>query len=442
MPARRFIFGWLWTAIALAVLMAIVNAVVDPYLLFDAPRRAAFNAVKPAVEAREFLMKAYQSRRVAAKTVILGSSRTDIAFDPASPVWPESMRPVYNLSLAGGGVETGLRYLEHMVDERPATQRPGALVVGLDFESFLEVPETEAAAPARPGALPIEAWRKRLLLDAGGRRNPAYEGQRFDDYVTGLVSLDALSDSLSTMLASRRPAASPNLEANGLTSEARFMNWTNAEGAAGLFRQKHEVTLRQYGMPRRVLAGLSERGELKSVRNLLDFARSQGMAVYLLVMPAHATRLELFDQMCYWGDYERWKRALAATTAAAMARGAEARVFDFGGFEGPIQEAVPNSRGARMKWFWDPVHPTRQLGDVMLQRTFAVADDGSGFGASLSPQTIDARLAAVRAARESYRQAHAERVASSAVPLCSTADCGVGPSCAGSAPQASALPLR
>ncbi len=434
MSPQRFIVSSLCIALGLAALVASINIVVDPYLLFDEPRRVAFNEVKPAVETREMLMKAYQSRRVVAKTVILGSSRTDIAFDPASAVWPDALRPVYNLSIAGGGVETGLRYLQHMIDGRPAQQVPRALVVGLDFESFLELPESrEASTPRARDAVGAEAWRKRLLLDSEGARNSSYEAQRFDDYLTGLLSLDALSDSVATVLASRRPSTSPNLEVDGRTSEARFMDWTNAEGAGGLFRQKHQATIRQFASPRRVLGGLSDTGELKTVRQLLDFAQSHRMTVVLLVMPAHATRLELFDQLCYWGEYERWKRALADTVSAAVARGTDARALDFGGFEEPNREAVPTAEGGRMKWFWDPTHATKLLGEAILERTFAAT--GDGFGVPLIPQTIEARLEAVRSDRESYRQAQARGAARSAESHCAAGDCVAQRSCAASTPR-------
>lgn len=443
MSAQRFLLACLGCALGLAALVASFNVAVDPYLLFDTPRRAAFNRVKPAVETREMLMKAYQSRRVVARTVILGSSRTDIAFDPASPAWPETLRPVYNLSIAGGGVETGLRYLQNMIEGRASHERPKALVVGVDFESFLELPESSMATePAARETPPIEAWRKRLLLDADGGRNTAYETQRFDDYLTGLLSLDALSDSVSTVLANRKPKTSPNLEIDGHTSEARFVNWTNAEGAQGLFRQKHHATIQQFASPRRVLGGLSPDGELSSVRKLLDFAKGQGMTVVLFVMPTHATRLELFDQLCYWSDYERWKRALAQTVSAAVASGADARALDFGGFEEPNREAVPGTKGGRMKWFWDPTHATKLLGEMILKRTFDAAEGGAGFGVPLAPQTIDARLEAVRSDRESYRRAHADRVARSTAPLCATAACDPQRSCAASTPRVSALPMR
>src|SRR5262249_55779172 len=161
-------------------------------LVFDTPRRPGVNDIKPAVETRELLMKAYQARRVVATTVILGSSRTDIALDPTSPAWPAALRPVYNLSIAGGGVETGLQYLQHMLESRPQEQRPKALVVGIDFEDYLVAADPPSTAKADSASSPSEAWRKRLLLDANGKPNAAHRAQSFDDHLAAALSLDAL----------------------------------------------------------------------------------------------------------------------------------------------------------------------------------------------------------------------------------------------------------
>jgi hypothetical protein len=61
-----------------------------------------------------------------------------------------------------------------------------------------------------------------------------------------------------------------------------------------------------------------------------------------------------------------------------------------------------------MAWFWDQLHYTTGLGNVMIARMFDGAPpdaDPARFGVLLTPQNVDARLAQVRREREAWRSA-------------------------------------
>ena len=49
------------------------------------------------------LAKPYMVERVQPTTLLLGSSRVEVGFDPNSAGWPASMRPVFNLGMPGSG---------------------------------------------------------------------------------------------------------------------------------------------------------------------------------------------------------------------------------------------------------------------------------------------------------------------------------------------------
>ena len=153
MKATRFIGVLLGSAAMAAAAIVAFNAWIDPYLLFGRPRVAGFNALKPAVETREALMKAYQAARIEApRTVVLGSSRSDIGLDPAHAAWPSAMQPVYNLSLAGSWLGVNVRYLRGLLALRPASARPDTLVVAIDFETFLFRPDAPPPTAASRAA--------------------------------------------------------------------------------------------------------------------------------------------------------------------------------------------------------------------------------------------------------------------------------------------------
>lgn len=421
MSAHRFIAKFAVASLLIAGACAGFNIWIDPYLVFDAPRRPRLNAVKPAAEAHESIMKAYQSACVPARTIILGSSRTDVGMDPASPAWPSANRPVYNLSLAGAGTERNLRYLQHMLATSRVSAQPDTLVVGLDFEDFLFTPRATSPA-ATPKVSDLE---QRLALRADGSPNPARPLQVWKDYATATLSLDALTDSVHTLLANRA-AGKADVEVNGHFSEGQFREWVAYDGSGALFEQKNASTIRSLSRPRRVLREPIDgtiRG-MAAVQRLIAFAQARQMRLLLSVQPAHAVRLELLAYMGYWPDYEDWKTALAQIVDRARAGGADIELWDFGGYDSYTSEPVPanGDRTARMRWYWDPVHYTSALGDLMTARMFGIKG-AVEFGVRLSADRVADRLAQVRQEQQDYRRRNSAELQRARHLLCRTIVC-------------------
>ena len=70
--------------------------------------------------------------------------------------------------------------------------------------------------------------------------------------------------------------------------------------------------------------------------------------------------------------------------------------WDFVEYAPYTTETVPpqGDRVTRLRWFWEPVHFQRALGEIMLQRVFRGTP--ADFGALLMPATVDARNQFVR----------------------------------------------
>lgn len=408
MSPRRYLLACASLAGLIAALFAGFNAWVNPYLLFDTARIPGFNARKPAVETRERLMKSYEALRRPARTLVIGSSRTDLGLDPGTAAWPEELRPVYNLSLVGSGTETGLRFAQHMLAGRaPSAPVPDTLVVGLDFENFLVSPK----ASEKPSAATAEL-EARLLLLPDGQPNPQRTQQVLLDHVAGLLSLDALFDSAQTLAANRR-GPQPDLESNGHLSEGRFQQWAQTDGFSTLFNQKNAQALQS--LAHRQLGGVDGAPVTlpSRIKPLIEFAALNRMKLVLAIQPSHASRLDMLAHLGYWTAYEHWKRALCAEVAGARQSGKEVSLWDFGGYEAPMQEAVPapGDRQSRMRWFWDPVHYNAALGELMIRAMFSegspAPDAATSIGVLLTPRNLEARLQQVRADQLRYRSEHA-----------------------------------
>jgi hypothetical protein len=408
-------------AIAIAGAIATFNYTVDPYLLFDGQRAPGFNDLKPSVATRERMMKAYQIERASARTIVIGSSRPDLGIDPATQVWPVSARPVYNLGLVGSDVTDGLKYVRHYVATQPG-RVPKTLVVGLDFESYLYVPS--AAVPGTNKVPPMNELEERLAVDPSGNPNPKRSARVLKDRALGLLSLDALGDSIQTIRANRS-ATAISLEPNGHLSEAAMRSTANADGYALVFDQKNLDTVKHYAKPHRVLSDTPDGPirEFEVLKELLAFAKSHDIDVVLTIQPAHVSRLELLDRMGYWDSYERWKRELVVLVAQTSPS-QKVTLWDFGGYERQAQEAVPTKgAGARtMQWFWDPVHYTSKLGDTIIARIFDTTHDND-FGVVLTPENVEAQLAKIRRDREAFRAAMPQETTRLERLACGTSPC-------------------
>ena len=65
-------------------------------------------------------------------------------------------------------------------------------------------------------------------------------------------------------------------------------------------------------------------------------------------------------------------------------------------------ETVPpaGDKTTRLRWFWEPTHFQRALGDVMLHRVFQGTP--ADFGAPLTVATVDARNQVVREQQRAF----------------------------------------
>lgn len=419
MSASRYLVTILGSLAAVLLGIAAFNYLVDPYLVFDRTRRVGFNQAKPAADNREWTMKAYEALRHNPRTVVLGSSRSDIGLNPDSPSWPHPWQPVYNLSMAGTDLSLNLHYLKHLLRSQGDRSALQTVVVGLDFESFLERP--------RHDPRPVDPREREAVsrLDALAATSMTGRLRVWQDHAESLATLDALVDSLAAVRANRASSPGADIAANGQYSDGQLQQWTRTDGVAQLFKQKNQETLRGFKPPRRRLNpgdGSLMNGQA-GVAELLDLAKQRRLKLVLLIQPSHVSRLEMLAAMGYWGDFERWKQVLTNLTDAARVKGVDVTLWDFSGYETENLEPMPSKGQARepLQWYWDPVHYRPSLGDRMLAAITA-GDAGHPAG-PLTLARVEARLQQVRTDQAAYRARDRAEVSRLRALVCP------GPSC-------------
>lgn len=408
---RRYLLVWLGLTGALLCTVALVNLAVDPYGLFRVIDRPGFNHVKPKAGAHGRMVKAYQVLRVQPRGLILGNSRAEVGLDPRHPAWPASAQPVFNLALPGTGTQTTLRYLQHVLHGKAGQDKPTLVVWGIDFMDFL-VDARKQRARAAPGK-----EGRRLLALPDGAGNPARPMQMARDYAEATLTLSAFLDSLETLRSQGDPH-SADLTPLGFNPMRDYLAIAAAEGYRSLFRQRDLQNMRDYLRRPRDIYDADGRSSpaLDDLRQVLKLCRENGIDLRLVIYPYHAHLPEIIRLTGHGPAFEDWKRAVVhIVDEEARARGGQSvPIWDFSAIEALTSEPVPapGDRRSRMRWYWEAGHYKRELGDLMLNRIFAVANpEHPEFGVRLTQTNLESVIAATREQAAAYRSEHAADVA-------------------------------
>jgi len=351
------------------------NVLVDPYGLFP---EANLKPLRPYESRRgSRIAKAADLARGGFRSAIFGTSRSEVGFDPRHPkITPQ---PAYNAALAGTSmVELGRVYA--FADERNALE---LALFGLDFILFNE------------------------------------HGGFGDDYEASLFALDRDGLLAAAPLLLSQRSLDATLESLGRAARGSATDYTEQGRRARKIQDVRSNTLarcafalRQIFTSPALYAGYSLSGaRLSEMREIVAARGSAGLRTVIVVTPAHALLLETIRASGLWGEFERFKRALAEFDALG------AVVYDFTGYNEYTTEPLPIDEPSReMRWHWEVSHFRKELGDLVLDLALGEPADPdalapTSFGQRLTPETIEPHLARIRTEREAWLPGAAEQLA-------------------------------
>ena len=386
--AARYLWAWVMSTVALLVAVVAVNVVVDPYGLFRIVDVTGLNRIKSQAGERAALFKRTGVERMRPASLVLGNSRAEIGFDPESPAWPESARPVFNLALPGAGIAA----VADELAEALRSTSPRLVVVGLDFLDFRVDPSSDESFTAQPA-------------NADSTR-----GLR--DRAAALLTLNALADSLTTIRAQHEPYAASLTDA-GFNPKRDYIGVSRREGYFAMFRQRDQENARAYvSGPKSVFqTGKRPAPAFDAVDNIVARARERGIALRLVLYPYHVHTLMLFQLTGLWPAYEDWKRELVGRVDAARGT-VDVELWDFTGFSPHTDEQVPRPGDTRteLQWYWEAGHFKKSLGDLLLANMFDKRNTHEQWGRQLTGRNLDELLRQQREARDDYVRTHPDDV--------------------------------
>ncbi len=357
MSAKRFFWYWLAGVSTMLVFVAIVNAVVDPYAIYGWLDATNFNTNKTQATDESRLTKPYLVERSHPTTLLLGSSRVEVGFDPKSSYWPSSMRPVFNLAIPASGPPEQLAILQHAL----VTTRPKYVVIGISFEDAHVPPTNRLLAVAPPDVTQAgEQFYARLRVTEDGRANTRRTLAQARDIATSLLSIDALEDSILTVLR-QRDASRSRLTSLGFNTADSFHNLVLSDGVYDLFVDKDRTKVTEI-----IQWSAQPRLQIDEVAKMIELALRHNIAVVVIIAPVNADELEIYNQAGVMDLYDDWRRQITNIVAIAAREGAVS-LWDFTGISPYTTESVPppGDKATQLHWFWETNHFNRPWATVL-----------------------------------------------------------------------------
>ena len=382
------------SVLASLLIVAGINMAVNPFALFPADGIKGFNQRKTEFFKHIRLVKAYEMRRLRPDVLLLGNSRVDMALDPTHAALQRVSGKAYNAALTGGTLYESLRYLQHAHALNPTK----LAVLGLDKGMF----ETLTQPDFDEGV---------LTAAADGRLN----GFPVSNLIRTTLSLDTLGASWRT-IRRQQELYLREFRADGMRMPENADHAIQREGGYRLVFGK--TLIKSVEVESETILAAERMRSFVHFRRLLDFCRAEKIDLRLYIHPVHAWTTENYFALGQMENFDGWKRALVEILIdEGGVVNAPFPLWDFSGYNAVTTEGVPGAddRVARMRYYWEPLHYTKLVGDLILDQIFNLSDPNRlapmDFGTLLLGNNIDQYIEKSRSDRRRYVDAFANDIA-------------------------------
>ncbi len=373
-PFHRYLIVWIGLAGAMLVAAALGNVLIDPDYVYPDVSVDRLSPYRQNLNSR--IAKSALVARNEADVILVGSSRTEVAFDPSNEAWnPER-----------------------------------AVNAGLESTSILELARVVELAVQQPRTKTIVLLIDFLMFDA--RRGYGHEFER-SLFSPERTALEFHLENLLGWRATKGSAISVARAALGRPTKRNPDGHLRVVAEKPRHRHMFRVTLGQFH--REVFAEY-ERGDapIATFRSILETARGASVRILVGILPVHALHLELIRASGRAEEFAEWKRELVRVVSevSATAPGDEIPLWDFTGYHRYATESIPPDEpdAPEMRWFWENSHCRSELGALVVARMLdrVHPDLDPQFGVRLTPESIEDALARLESDGRRYRESEPE----------------------------------
>lgn len=371
-PGVRYVLTFLVVCFLILGAAIAINLLVDPYEVSQLLQLDRFNDRKPAQSAHARLHKPFDLWRKGYDGIVLGTSQVEQGFDTKHPILVERGIKLYNAGIS---------------EERP-------------FEQALLLRHAAETAGIKFAIVSLDFLR---YADGGGRptfmRADWTRWHAVENYLTSLISGEALIDSYSTIVASWKRTPTLQHLPDGTLNVEPFFAEVGQPDYQSLFDSVDAAYLNGVYEPM-----LKRRAELNrggfdhsALRDMLATARRFGIALSIFIPPSHARQAEVIRFVGLQPLFDQWLRELIQVVAEDAGRhegGKVVTLWDFSGYNSVTTEAVPPPGAkSRMLWYQDSVHFSYRTGRAILDKVLGFAEpdlfDAQRFGVELTQANIN-----------------------------------------------------
>jgi len=384
--------------------VAAINWLFDPYLLFNSPLIEGLNNNKTEGSMTFQLTKPHSIKNQKPDSLILGSSRAEIAFNPDHPAFKEN---TYNLAVPASNPYIIKRLFQHAQSNRKIK----TVVLSLDFYMFNLNKTTVDIIYGR-------TFENRLDRTNSGNEFISWP-QYLKDKTNTLISWHGLLLSKKTW-ENQEKLASGSFEGfithkNGfwirqLPNDYNYRKNFNLTTAAYLSKVWFEGERREYQLD--TIEG-DHQGPFFYLRQLLNELYKNKVETTIVILPIHVKLLETLAAAELWNDLENWKRRLVTTVEqeASTRNKKPYVVWDFNDYNIVNLEPIPQptTQMQKMQWYIDPSHLTEKGGNIILGNIFKQSPTKEtreliDIGNTVSSENIEKHLENIRQQQELYRK--------------------------------------
>lgn len=390
MTVNKFLKIWIIVFVLFFSSTVIINYFIDPYLLYNVQRVEGINNIKPTAGRHSNQSKIHTAHKQKLDVLIIGNSRPEMGIDPDHPYFKKNKLKVYNLGLPGSSISTQYGYAIDIM----RTKKIKLVLIAVDFMDFI----TSEDNKSDPYMWPPQRTQNdnRRKFNWNGSDNPNYFSQYLKDIYVPLIALGTLSDSLTTLFSQRRNSS--NLLNNGFNPAEDMHATTLNEGVKVLFDQKIPQLITSFTSQnwKTYTPGYQWSPSFNTLQFLLNYLRTEGIETKVFINPYHMKYLEAIEHAGLGEEFSLWKIQLTKT----VAKTSENNKITLWNFSDPgiyISEAFLNAGKKPLKWFWEPAHYRKELGDKMINIMLRNQNQGmksnDQFGHILTLENIDSYIA-------------------------------------------------
>jgi len=375
----------IYNILAILIVMAAFNWLVNPLNIYAAPSIEGFNAIKTDSD-HDRIIKKNAVSNMKPEVICLGSSRTEYGIDPTYEGWPS--QPVYNLALRSASICEISEYFEYAKDAGSLKQ----VVLLLDFFSFRNSPEIESAS----------------------------KPSDFKDVLNSLellVSKDILLSSLKCVVNQDESHDNSFFENGFMGDESLNCIGVTDNYHAGFLRNEKSYIIYSY-LPECFMFTSSESNppSVEYYRDILNTCYKNNIDLRIGISPCHARQWETLAASGLWNEFEMWKRILVQVNEEEARLSGETPfpLWDLSIYNEYTTEDLPDLEDteSEMRWYWDSSHYKKELGNLIIDCIFSNDTTlENNLGVLVTSENLEEHLQNVRNDRENYRTTHPEDVA-------------------------------